>query len=153
MKTMIQKATLPTLATIAFCGLQTLAAPAPSDPIGEQFFPPELLIQARLEIGLTEVQLDWLRRKIEEVSGFDCALQRAGLIRREGGGIDRRGQTHPREAAGSLKVNSHVWPDLYRCGPLALDRRGRREGRRRKLGSALRFVLAEQQSNHRERGR
>lgn len=75
MKTTIAKTSLTTLAALAFLGLQTLAAPTPSDPIAEQFFPPEMLQQARQEIGFTEAQQDWLRQKIEEVSSRTQELQ------------------------------------------------------------------------------
>lgn len=49
-----------------------------------------------------------LCRKIEEVGSFDQALQRAGLLRWERRGINRGGQPHPRESAGSFKVYSHI---------------------------------------------
>ena len=75
MKTTIAKTSFATLAALAFFGLQTLAAPTPSDPIAEQFFPPEMLQQARQEIGFTEAQQDWLRQKIEEVSARAQELQ------------------------------------------------------------------------------
>src|SRR5437773_6236217 len=75
MKTTIAKTSFATLAALAFFGLQTLAAPTPSDTIAEQVFPPEMLQQARQEIGFTEAQQDWLRQKIEEVSARAQELQ------------------------------------------------------------------------------
>ena len=75
MKTTIAKTSLATLAALVFFGLHSPAAPTPSDPLAEAFFPPEMLQQARQEINFTEAQQDWLRRKVEEVSARGQELQ------------------------------------------------------------------------------
>jgi Spy/CpxP family protein refolding chaperone len=68
MKIRFVKISLATLGAITLIGLQTLAAPPGSDPVGEQFFSPEMLQQAAQQIALTETQQDWLRRELSKIS-------------------------------------------------------------------------------------
>ncbi len=76
MKTTTAKISFASLLVIAFTTFQTLAEPPQSDPLGAQFFPPEMLLQARQEIGLTDAQQNWLRQKVEDVSARAPELQR-----------------------------------------------------------------------------
>lgn len=51
-------------ACLLFAGIPLWAQPPPSDPIGDRFFPPELVMQHQQAIGLTEDQRSFLKSEI-----------------------------------------------------------------------------------------
>lgn len=55
------------IAVFILCALQTMPGTA-ADPLETSFFPPEMPMRARDEIGFTEAQQGWLRQKVEEAT-------------------------------------------------------------------------------------
>src|SRR5262245_32966776 len=64
------------MAALIFGAGLALAAEQPTNPIQSQLFPPELLMQHREELGLTEQQLANIHRHLEQAGADAAAVQK-----------------------------------------------------------------------------
>lgn len=100
-----------------------IASQQPSDPIGENLFPPELLMQHQQAIGLTEEQKTLVRTEIQklQVRAFDLQFQLQGEVEKMAA-LTKQNRVDERQALAQLDRILNLEEEIKRAHFLAIIR-------------------------------
>lgn len=103
--------------------LLLIASQQPSDPIGENLFPPELLMQHQQAIGLTEEQKTLVRTEIQklQVRALDLQFQLQGEVEKMAA-LTKQNRVDERQALAQLERILDLEEEIKRAHFLAIIR-------------------------------
>lgn len=103
--------------------LLLIASQQPSDPIGENLFPPELLMQHQQAIGLTEEQKTLVRTEIQklQVRALDLQFQLQGEVEKMAA-LTKQNRVDERQALAQLERILGLEEEIKRAHFLAIIR-------------------------------